>query len=79
MELQCASKYSKLIENDPAITIQNLRESMKSYQAARDFINEYKRVKKIASDADMKEELRTQANICDEMVQLIPQKIDRIN
>lgn len=27
----------------------------------------------------MKEELRTQAQICDEMITLIPQKIDRIN
>ena len=79
MELQCASKYSKLIESDPAVTIQNLQESMSSYSKAREFINEYKTAKKIATDADMKEDLRTQAQICDEMIQLIPQKIDRIN
>jgi len=33
----------------------------------------------MSSDADMKEDLRTQATICDEMIMLIPQKIDRIN
>lgn len=31
MELQCASKFSKLIEADPAVSIQNLQESMSSY------------------------------------------------
>ena len=43
------------------MAISNLQESVKSYERARKFINEYKKVKKIASDADMKEELRTQA------------------
>eukprot|EP00353_Schmidingerella_taraikaensis_P014910 CAMPEP_0185619514 /NCGR_PEP_ID=MMETSP0436-20130131/50826_1 /TAXON_ID=626734 ORGANISM="Favella taraikaensis, Strain Fe Narragansett Bay" /NCGR_SAMPLE_ID=MMETSP0436 /ASSEMBLY_ACC=CAM_ASM_000390 /LENGTH=82 /DNA_ID=CAMNT_0028259049 /DNA_START=527 /DNA_END=772 /DNA_ORIENTATION=+ len=78
MELQCASKFSKLIEADVAVSIQNLRESLNSYSKARSFINDYKKAKKIATDADMKEDLRTQAQICDEMLQLIPQKIDRI-
>ena len=78
MELQCASKFAKLIESDTGVAIANLQESIKSYTAARNFINAYKTCKKIASDADMKEELRTQANICDEMIQLLPEKIRRM-
>lgn len=72
MELQCASKYAKLVESNMDVAIQNLQESIKSYAAARNFINEYKTAKKIASDADMTEDLRTQAQICDEMVALLP-------
>ena len=68
MELQCASKNAKLVEQDPDIMIANLQESIKSYKAARKFINDYKTAKSFNSDADMKEELRTQANICDEMI-----------
>ena len=68
MELQCASKYAKLVENDHDVAIENLQESIKSYSAARKFINDYKTAKKIATDADLSEELRTQANICDEMI-----------
>ena len=59
--------------------MQNLQESIKSYAAARKFINDYKTNKKIASDADLTEELRTQAKICDEMVELLPEKISRMN
>lgn len=78
MELQCASKYAKLVETDNEIAIKNLQESIKSYTAARKFINDYKKAKKIAQDADMAEDLRTQANICDEMIQLLPEKINRM-
>ena len=39
--------------------MQNLQESIKSYAAARKFINDYKTNKKMASDADLTEELRT--------------------
>ena len=66
------------MENDSDVAIQNLQESVKSYAAARKFINDYKVSKKVASDADMSEDLRTQANICDEMVQLLPEKISRM-
>lgn len=79
MELQCASKYAKLVEADYPTGIQNLRESIKSYTAARKFINDYKVAKKINSDSGMKEELQTQAKICDEMIDLLPQKIEKIN
>ena len=79
MELQCASKYAKLVENDTEISIQNLKESIKSYTAARKFINDYKVAKKIKTDSEMKEELQTQAQICDEMIDLLPQKIEKIN
>lgn len=55
MELQCASKYSKLLENDPEAMIKNLQLSMDSYGKARKFIDGYKRVKKLNSDADLTE------------------------
>ena len=35
MELQCASKYAKLIENDTNVAIANLQESIKAYSNAR--------------------------------------------
>lgn len=68
MELQCASKYAKLVESDPNIAISNLQKSIESYSAARKFINDFKTFKKFGSDAELSEDLRTQANICDEMI-----------
>lgn len=41
------------------VAIQNLQESIKSYSAARKFINDYKTAKSIGSDADLSEDLRT--------------------
>jgi len=78
MELQSASKFAKLVENDPVVAMANLQESIKSYTAARNFINAYKSAKKISSDADLNKDLITQANICDEMIQLLPEKIKQM-
>lgn len=78
MELQCASKYAKIVENDTGAAIDNLQESIKSYTAARKFINEYKTHEKMASDANMSKDLQTQAQICDEMIELLPEKIRRM-
>ena len=68
MELQCASKFAKLVESDPNIAISNLQKSIESYSAARKFINDFKTFKKFGSDAELSEDLRTKANICDEMI-----------
>ena len=75
MELQCASKFAKLVEKDPLVAMANLQESVKAYTAARNFINAYKTAKKLSSDADLNKDLISQAKICDEMIQLLPEKI----
>ena len=79
MELSAASKWGKIIEPDLDKGIANMKSSMEAYKRARAFVDEYKVKKEIKSDADLEESLKTQMNICDEMIELIPQKIDRMN
>ena len=78
MELQCASRYGKIIEPDFDKAIENLTNSRDSYKRARDFVEEYKKKKEFKSDAELDKDLQTQMHICDEMIELLPLKIDRM-
>ena len=79
MELQCASKYAKLVEKDTMSHIENLKMAVKSYENARKFLNEYKAEKKFKTNEEMGKDLAMQYNLCDEMIQLLPEKISRLH
>ena len=72
MELQCASRYGKIIENDWDKAIENLKNSLEAYKRARKFVEEYKAKKGLKSDKELEQSMQTQMNICDEMIDLVP-------
>ena len=78
MELQSANKYTKIYTEDFDEGIENMKKSIQAYERARNYINDYKKFKKFTSDEQMGEDLCTQANICDEMIKLMPEKIMRL-
>lgn len=75
MELQCAQKYTKIIETDMKELIKNHAKALKCYQVVRNFVDEYKKFKKIDKDSDLEKDVVTQVKIADEMIELLPIKI----
>ena len=72
MELQCASKYSKIVEKDPMDHIENLKNAVKAYERAQKFLDEYKEHKKFTTNEEMGKDLAVQYDLCVEMAQLLP-------
>ena len=79
MLLGMANRYGKFIETDFDKAIENCTLSLETYKQARKFVDEFKEHKKYKSDSELEKALQTQMHIACEMIELLPQKIDRLN
>ena len=73
MELQAASRYTKLFHASQAEQIENLKSALNSYEKARDFAKEYKK-----TGGELSADSTTQLKIAEEMIELLPVKISKI-
>ena len=69
-----AKNYSRLQGKDTKEKVNTLKKSLESYKWIKDFINEH-----IASKGALSYEMKETLRNCDEMCQLLPAKIDRVN
>ena len=69
-----AKNYSRLQFKDSKEMVNTLKRSMESYKWIKDFINE-----QVAPKGSLSYEMRETLKNCEEMVQLLPSKIDRVN
>lgn len=69
-----AKNYSRLQFKDKKEMVNTLKRSMESYKWIKDFINEH-----VAPKGTLNYEMRETLKNCEEMVQLLPSKIDRVN
>jgi len=69
-----AKNWSRLQGRDTQEKINMLKKSMESYKWIKDFINEH-----MASKGALSYEMRETLKNCEEMCQLLPAKIDRVN
>jgi len=69
-----AKNYSRLQFKDSKETVNTLKRSMESYKWIKDFINEH-----VAPKGTLNYEMRETLKNCEEMVQLLPSKIDRVH
>ena len=53
MELQAASRYTKIFCNTPEEQVENMKLALRSYEKVRSFVNQLKTSKNAAKDADV--------------------------
>jgi len=53
MELQSATKWTKIIEGDMKSMLKNMQESLDCYERSRKFVNDYKKDKGFTSDEQL--------------------------
>jgi len=57
-----------------------MKQAFQSYERLRKFVTDFRKSKNASSDAEvLKPEGLTQMRICDEMIELLPQKISKVN
>ena len=79
MELQAASRYTKIFCSTVEEQVENMKQALRSYERVRTFVNQYKAHKKAGSDAEvLSPDGVTQVRIADEMIELLPVKISKL-
>ena len=73
-QFNCAKAYSKIYSLDKQIRIEGMVKSLKKYTWIRDFIKN-----EIAKKGPLAEEFEKELMMCEEMVEMLPNKIDKIN
>ena len=79
MELQAASRYTKIFPIDVKEQVENMKKALEAYERVRKFVNDFRKHKNAICDKDvLSAEGLTQIRIADEMIELLPQKISKI-
>lgn len=80
MELNASSRWTKIFAEDLKEQVQNMKNAYEGYERLRKFVNEFKKSKNCAKDEDcLSKDGLVQIKICDEMIELLPQKISKVN
>lgn len=57
-----------------------MKRALEAYERVRKFVNEFRKFKKASSDAEvLSKDGLTQVRIAEEMIELLPQKISKLN
>lgn len=79
LELSVTSKLTKWVTQDPRERIDKTKEAYDIYLRIDKFVKEWMEYKKYATEQDIPEEaIRQQINIINEMIQLLPPKLDKM-
>lgn len=80
MELNIASRYTKIFPEDMKEQVENMKAALVAYERLRKFVTDFRKHKNATTDKEvLSAEGLTQMNICDEMIDLLPQKISKVN
>ena len=79
MHLKSGNMYSKLVAAKKEKQVEYLKKNLECHRSARRVIEEYKKENKIASDGELPALIQEQMKISDEMIELLPPKIDKLH
>jgi hypothetical protein len=73
MELNIASRYTKIFPEDMKEQVENMKAALVAYERLRKFVTDFRKHKNATTDKEvLSAEGLTQMNICDEMIDLLP-------
>jgi hypothetical protein len=79
MQLKSGNMYSKLVASKREKQVDYLKKNLECHQNARKCIEEYKKEQKLVSDMDLPPLMQQQMQISDDMISLLPSKIDKVH
>lgn len=79
MQLKSGNMYSKLVASKKEKQVEYLRKNLECHRGARKFVEDYKQEKGMKSDDELPQQIRDQIALSDEMISLLPAKIDKIH
>ena len=79
LTLSTARIYNKLFDRDEAVTLKHLESSFKDYEWLSQFMRDFMKERKIESGKDLPTGMSEPFRMMQEMVELLPLKISKLN